>query len=252
MPRRTAAVDRRAERDALDPRIPLHERVQEALRRRVEEGEFSPSAPLPAEGELAGEYDVSLGTMRRALAGLASEGLLERRQGDGTYLRRARMDGSLFRFFRHGADTDAVPGSRIVDRSVTGADVQVAEALGCAAGAEVLHLRRHRLRGDVPFLVEDIWLPLPRFAALVERPLDSFADLLYPMYESDCGSVVASASEEVSVGAAAAAEAPVLGGAEGDPVVIVERCARLHNGEVIEFRRTRGAAAGFRYRVEIR
>src|SRR4051812_12076926 len=111
MPRRDAAVDRRAERDALDPRIPLHERVQEALRRRVEDGEFSPSAPLPGEGELAGEYGVSLGTMRRALAGLASAGLLERRQGDGTYLRRARLDGSLFRFFRHGSDADAVPGS---------------------------------------------------------------------------------------------------------------------------------------------
>jgi GntR family transcriptional regulator len=84
------------------------------------------------------------------------------------------------------------------------------------------------------------------------RPLEEFANLLYPMYESECGSVVASASEELTVGAADAAEAPVLGCAEGEPVVVVERRARLHTGAVIEFRRTRGAAAGFRYRVEIR
>jgi GntR family transcriptional regulator len=249
---RSAAGERRPEIEALDPRFPLHERVQEALRHRVENGEFSAATPLPAEQELAGQYEVSLGTMRRALAGLAAAGLLERRQGDGTYLRRARMDQSLFRFFRHGAGTAAVPRSRILDRAAADADVAVAEALGCRVGDAVLHLHRTRHWAEQPFLVEDIWLPLPRFAALVELPLDSFGDLLYPLYEAECGSVVAAASEDLSVGAATPAEARLLSSSVGEPVMVVERRARLHNGQVIEFRRSRGLASGFRYRVEIR
>src|SRR5919109_740012 len=78
----------------MDARLPLHARLREILESRVRGGERKPPAPLPAEAELASHYEVSLGTVRRVLAELVDEGLLERRQGSGTYLRRARMNHS--------------------------------------------------------------------------------------------------------------------------------------------------------------
>ena len=78
-----------------------------ALARRADPADhdrrWTPDEAIPAESGLAEAYGVSLGTMRKALQQLVDEGLLERHQGSGTFVRRARFDRSLFRFFRHGA-----------------------------------------------------------------------------------------------------------------------------------------------------
>jgi GntR family transcriptional regulator len=54
------------------------------------------------------------------------------------------------------------------------------------------------------------------------------------------------------VSRAAAAEALLLRCKRGEPLVVIERTARAHDGSAVEWRRSRGCAADFRYRVEIR
>lgn len=75
------------------------------------------------------------------------------------------------------------------------APAAVAAALRIAPGANVIQMARLRLIEDAPVLTEDIWLPLDRFAAFADLPLDSIGDLLYPVYEAKCNQVVASATE---------------------------------------------------------
>ncbi|KAA5831221.1 GntR family transcriptional regulator [Saccharopolyspora hirsuta] len=237
---------------ALDPRLPLHARLREALTTRLRGGEWTPSEPLPAESELAQDYGVSLGTMRRVLTELVDEGLLERRQGSGTYLRRMQAQNSLFRFFRHHRQGDAVPTGRILTRETRPAPAEVARALGKRTGTKALRLHRLRSYDDEPFLVEDIWLPLPAFAPVRDVELTEIGDLLYPVYEQLCGLVIGSADEELWVELADAEVAELLGCAPGEPVVVVERVARTHAGDPVEVRRSRGLASTFRYRVEIR
>ncbi|MGP4020209.1 GntR family transcriptional regulator [Saccharopolyspora sp. 5N708] len=236
---------------AMDPRLPLHARLREALTERLRGGEWPPTEPLPAEAELAQDYGVSLGTMRRVLTDLVDEGLLERRQGNGTYLRRMQAQNSLFRFFRHYRQGDQVPASRILARETEPAPADVANALGERTGARTLRLHRVRLYDGEPFLVEDIWLPLPTFERLRDVDLDQIGDLLYPVYEQLCGQIVGSADEELWVELADGRIAELLGCSSGEPVVVVERVARTHSGTPVEVRRSRGLASTFRYRVEI-
>src|SRR6476646_9859123 len=148
--------------DGMDQRLPLYARLADVLTKRIASGEWSPDAPLPAETTLATDDGVSVGTLRKAMQQLVDEGLLERRQGSGTFVRRARLDKSLFRFFRFagGRAAGAVPESRIV---------------------------RLRLWGGEPFLAEEIALPSSPFAALMELDLAAFGPLLYPVYERVCG-----------------------------------------------------------------
>ncbi|MEM7061500.1 MAG: GntR family transcriptional regulator, partial [Pseudomonadota bacterium] len=49
---------------------------------------------------LANEYGLSVGTVRKGVDGLVQEGLLERRQGSGTFVRAPSFDATLFRFFQ--------------------------------------------------------------------------------------------------------------------------------------------------------
>lgn len=241
-----------------DNRLPLYVRLRDVLTRRITSGEWSPDAAIPAENILATAYGVSLGTMRKALQHLVDQGLLERRQGSGTYVRRARFDRSLFRFFRFGSsgaagnDTNgAIPSSRILHREVTPAGSLPEATLGLAPDDLVIRLRRLRLWGDQPFLAEDLAVPYRRMKALMDIPLDQFGPLLYPLYESLCGQIVMRAREELTVVLADQVAGRLLRCATGTAMVEICRTAFVHDGTPIEWRRSHGRAGEFHYITEI-
>ena len=64
----------------------LYEALAKQLAERIESGEFPPNAPLPAEGHLAREYGVSLGTARHATRLLRERGLVVTIKSKGTYV----------------------------------------------------------------------------------------------------------------------------------------------------------------------
>lgn len=61
-------------------------RLAAALRTDIREGVYRGSNRLPTEMQLAAQYNVSRQTVRQALALLASEGLIEKRQGSGSHI----------------------------------------------------------------------------------------------------------------------------------------------------------------------
>lgn len=65
---------------------PLFQQVAEALRASIEANEFSIGSPLPVEEKLCEQFGVSRHTIREAVRQLAELGLVERRQGSGTYV----------------------------------------------------------------------------------------------------------------------------------------------------------------------
>ncbi|MBF9036779.1 GntR family transcriptional regulator [Rhodobacterales bacterium HKCCE2091] len=65
-------------------RIPLYKTAETEMRRRIAKGTWPPGTRLGNEFQLAEEFGVSQGTMRRALMTLEAEGLLSRKPGRGT------------------------------------------------------------------------------------------------------------------------------------------------------------------------
>lgn len=239
-------------RIAGDTRLPLHVLVNDDLSRRISSGEWSPDTPLPPERQLADEYGISIGTMRRVLTELTTEGRLVREQGRGTFVRRLDFTSSFTRFFRLGANSDAIPESRIIHRVVETASSTVASALALEDSAEVLRIERHRCYDGEPKLLETIYLPLPQFQSLIDHSNDDFGLLLYPLYEETCGETVTSAAEVLHIEPASAADAQHLGIADADTIVAIERTARNLHGGPIEYRISRGDAQGFTYRLDIK
>ncbi len=68
--------------------ISIAEQVASLLHQRIVEGVYAPGERLPSESGFAEELGVSRGTVRSALATLATADLIMRRQGDGTYVRQ--------------------------------------------------------------------------------------------------------------------------------------------------------------------
>jgi GntR family transcriptional regulator len=75
----------RTEIDRWDPE-PLYAQVAEILRGQIERGELAPRQPLPSESYLMGQYGVSRGTSRRAIAILREQGLVRTVPQRGTYV----------------------------------------------------------------------------------------------------------------------------------------------------------------------
>ena len=67
--------------------IPLYEQVANALRADIQGGAFDATKRLPTEEELAEKYGISRITVRRAVGDLVEEGLVEKKQGKGTFIR---------------------------------------------------------------------------------------------------------------------------------------------------------------------
>src|SRR4051795_9694626 len=66
----------------------LYRRVTETLRERLDDGTYQPGDRLPSEPNLAAELGVHRLTVRRALEELSREGLVQPRQGAGTFVTR--------------------------------------------------------------------------------------------------------------------------------------------------------------------
>lgn len=79
-------------------RLTLFEQVSKTLAEMICHGKWAPGEMLPNEIELAHSFNVSQGTMRRALNLLVDKGALIRRQGKGTFV--AEMRALMRRTFK--------------------------------------------------------------------------------------------------------------------------------------------------------
>ena len=70
----------------------LYVQIANAIRQRIEDGVYVPGDRLPPLAKLADEYQCSRATVREALGTLRGQGLIEFRQGDGTYVRTATLN----------------------------------------------------------------------------------------------------------------------------------------------------------------
>jgi GntR family transcriptional regulator len=238
----------------VDHRLPLYHRLRDQIALQIAQNVWKPGEAIPTEAELAAKYKMAIGTVRRAIQTLVDDGLVERSQGKGTFVRRPSFDTSLFRFLRlHGqGGRHEVPESRILSRESLTGPSEVTKALQLPAGEQVIRLSRLRSMAGRPVLCEEIWLPKTRFAPFLAMALEDIGPLLYPLYEQICGEIVASAKETLTVEAVCSDDAKLLGLGLGTPIVIIERVAFGYDQKPIEWRRSRAPASTFRYQVEIR
>jgi GntR family transcriptional regulator len=237
-----------------DLRLPRYQQIRDFMARAIAHREWGPGEAIPPEPELAKVHGVAIGTIRKAIDLLVSEGLVERVHGKGTFVRRPSFSNSLFRFFRHSLDDGEpmVPGGHILDRQRALPPEEVRKALRLAAPQKTIHMKRLRTLGQKVVLVEDIWLPEEKFPGLLELKSSELEPLLYPAYETHFKILIVRAEETLKISIANSAMAKVLGVQEGVPLMVIDRCAFDQDARPVEWRRSYGPAAGFQYHVEVR
>ena len=74
-----------------DSSSPLYHQLMQRIIADIEKGAYPVGSRIPPEHELEQLYQVSRVTVRRALAELTAKGLLERKQGKGTFVSAPRV-----------------------------------------------------------------------------------------------------------------------------------------------------------------
>lgn len=137
----------------------MWQQVLNDLRDRLAKGEFDQS--FPNDRELMATYAVSRHTVRETTRRLQAEGVLLRHKGRGSFVKALSLvqpTGPLYSLFRSIEDQGHVQRSNVLRLEAVHDEV-VAARLGLSPLTRFFFLRRVRRADDLPFAVDEIWIP---------------------------------------------------------------------------------------------
>ena len=219
---------------------PLYLQIKALVEAGLERGEWRPGEAIPSEIVLASRFGVSQGTVRKAIAALAADNLVVRRQGKGTFVAtHTEEQASNFRFLRirRNDGQDEHPASRLIDVRRIKAGAEVARALALKPGAPVIVLRRVLEYAGEPVLLDEITLPAPLFKGLNKAKLDAYHGSMYSFFETQFGVRMLRAQEKLKAIPADRYSAAILRVEPGFPLLAVERVTLTYGDRPVEYRR---------------
>jgi GntR family transcriptional regulator len=217
---------------SLDPNsnLPLYQQLQRALREAIEKRILGPDDALPSERQLANDLSVSRITVRKAIDGLAEDGLLVRRQGSGNFV-SARIDKNFAKLTSFSEDMRArgrTPRSVWLKRLE--GTVTPEEALKLALSPGTLVYRFHRLRyaDEAPMSLE--------YATVVASCLPSLEAVDASLYDAleRVGNRPVRALQRLHALLLNEEQAKLLEAKPGSAGLLVERLGYLRDGRAVE------------------
>src|SRR4051812_24574353 len=109
--------------------VPLYHQLKEILLEEIRCGKLKPDDRLPSEDQVAAAYGVSVITVRRTLTDLATEGVLRRERGRGTFISRPSVEQGpreLTSFAHEMSKRGLRSSSRVIEQRVEPVAVEIA------------------------------------------------------------------------------------------------------------------------------
>jgi len=232
---------------------PLYQQIKGLLTRSLQAGEWKPGEAIPSEFELAARFKVSQGTVRKAIDELATENLLVRRQGKGTFVATHAEQNIQYRFLRLTPDAGGAAGMqrRLLDCRRMRAPGDIARALDLKSGEPAVQLRRLLLAEGRPVVLDDIWLPGTLFKGLTVEKLAGYRGPMYRLFETEFGVRMIRAEEKIRAVAVTGEDAELLALPVGAPLLSVERLSLTYEDKPVELRRGLYNTAAHHYRNQL-
>jgi len=232
-------------------RLPLYVQISELLHREIAAGHWLAGERLPTESTLARDLDVAVGTLRKALAVLEEDGLLERRQGSGTYVRKPPEGGAIYQFFRlELLDGGGMPTAttlsvdKLEDSEVAGVFAQQTPEAAESSDQLFWRVRRLRFLNRLPVAAEEIWFEGSHAESL---SADTMHESLYMHYREAFNFWITHVADEVSCQRAPDWACQTLNLADASVLGWVKRRGWANSGSIGEFSQTWFNPAACRY-----
>jgi len=214
-------------------KLPVYQQIAEQIAREISAGLLIDGQRLPAERQLAGDYGVTVRTLRKSLAVLTEMGLLARRQGSGNYIRKNENASSVYSFFRlERPRGGGLPSARILSVSCLEKPADL-PAFGSSAFGH--RFRRQRMLDTVPVAAEEIWLDL---SCAGEINHTQISQSLYKFYKEQLGIWITRAEDWVGLAHWPEWAEGLLPVKAGAPCSYIERFGWSQDDKKVEYSRT--------------
>lgn len=217
---------------------PLYKEVKMRITRSLVAGEWKSGEAIPSESRLAGQFNVSIGTIRKAIDELVAERILLRQQGRGTFVATHTEDRTLFYFF-HIVGKDGsreLPMTEMLSFRRLKAGPQHATPLGVARGTMIFNVQNVLKLAGKPVVFDQISVPAALFPDLDENIFGKRAGTIYGLYQARYGINVIRISERLSAASPPAEAASLLGMRATTPALMIRRVAYTYNDTPVEHR----------------
>lgn len=246
-----AALDMGAMKEDQSAAPPLYRQVYEKILDRIVRGELGPGAMLPSEIDLGNELGVSQGTARKALIELEQRGIVQRRQGRGTFVATTTPESALFHFFRLRRKDGSQVAPKLETEAVKSRRGTSAELSTFGTrDKQVFEISRVRSIDGKKIVRETAVLPASFFPGLADRgPLPN---ALYALYQQSYGIVISRAEEQLRAVLASADDVSIMDAAAGSPLIEVHRRAIDISDRCVELRLSRYVTNDLHYDLQLR
>jgi GntR family transcriptional regulator len=215
--------------------LPMHARVADELRGRIDRGELVPGAALPSEAQLCVQFQASRGTIRSALATLRREGLIDGSQGRPPVVRDtvpSQPFENLMSFTAWAEQLGRKPGQRTIEVARRAVSGPAACELGLEPGTVAVDILRVRLLDGEPVMVERATFVEPVGRLLFDFDPDSGSIYAYLTAE---GIDLRSARHTFDAVPAGELESELLGVPVGTPLLRERRRVTSADGSPLEY-----------------
>ncbi len=234
-----------------DSNVALYRQIADRLAADIGSGLLAPFARLPSEQDLMQRLGVSRITIRQALGALSREGLVEARQGKGTYVCGPVVTHELEElkgFYDSLVATGHVPETQLVTFDAEAPPDQIRTLFGIGAEPVMRLERVYRLHGH-PFAVARAWLP--PIARSVTRQ-QAARHPIYAILQTLLGRSVAGAEVGIMAHEADEVEAGLLALPPRSPVLIMERTSYAADGGALEHSRFIIRPESYRFNLSVK
>ncbi len=216
----------------------LYRHIKRELIADIQSGTTAPGAALPNESELARRFNVSIGTVRRAVDELVAEHILVRQQGRGTFVGKLDRERFMFHFFKiAGRDgSSEFPEVRLHAFTRASASQEEAKALGLHGTQPVFCIDNVLLLKGKPVIHDHIVVSAAMFPELTQEVFVTRENTIYGLYQASFGVTIVEADERVRAELVSAKSAELLGLESGTPVLRIERVAYTFDRRPAEYR----------------
>ena len=160
----------------VDYNSPIYVQLREAVRSKIEEGEYAPGTAIPSEHELMSIYGINRSTVRNAIDELVKEGLLKRIQGKGVYvLKQIERDLEVLGGFTQTmAEKEVRSTKKILQKGQRRAGKKYASIFEIDEREMLYYIKRLDYADGEPIAIEEIFIPYTLVPNVEEIDLSVF------------------------------------------------------------------------------
>lgn len=231
----------------MESSIPLHIQLSGLLKEEILKGAMKEK--IPPERELMEQYSVSRSTVRRSVAALINDGILESRRGSGTYIYNRPVEewlGNLATYNKTIDDLGMKPGAKLLSHGV---EASSPELKNITQMDKVYFINRLRLADDIPMAIETQYYPVDIGKQLSKFNLNEI--VIYEVLETSLGIKLWEADQVISSAMPTKEEAQLLDILESESILVIERSTCDYDGNLVEYLRGIFRSDMYAFRIKL-